>query len=236
MAYDTSRISRYQQKKMMWQTFVFLILSAVLLSIFFFFLLPSVARLYTAFSPKSSLTTTNNAFPPQTPIISPLLEATNSAKLVVQGVGESNTAMLLQNNGSVVQEVRASADGSFAFEPIFLTDGNNDILVVSRNDQKAESRSQTQTVLLKTVKPQLLLSSPQDGAVFTRSKDQIVSVRGKTDPNVQVLLNGKLLITTSDGSFTGTYLLTQGENALKVQAIDRAGNMAEQEIKVSYQP
>src|SRR3989344_2693012 len=234
MAYDASRISRYQQKKMMWQTLVFLLLSAALLSVFFFLLLPSIARLYTAFSPKSSITTTNDAFPPQVPIVAPLPEATNSAKLTVRGVGEANTSMLLQNNGSVAQEVRASADGSFAFEPIFLTDGNNDILVISRNDQQGESRSQAQTVLLKTAKPQLSVTAPQDGAVFTRTKDQTVSVQGKTDPNIQVLLNGKLLITTVDGSFTGTYLLSQGENTLKIQAVDRAGNIVEQEIKVSY--
>ncbi|KKT97510.1 MAG: S-layer domain protein [Microgenomates group bacterium GW2011_GWA1_46_15] len=221
---------------MMWQTLVFFLLSVALLSVFFFLLLPSIARLYTAFSPKSSITTTNDAFPPQVPIVVPLPEATNSAKLVVGGIGEANTSMVLQNNGSVVQEVRASADGSFAFEPIFLTDGNNDILVVSRNDQKAESRSQTQTVLLKTTKPQLSVTAPQDGAVFTRTKDQTVSVQGKTDPNVQTLLNGKLLITTSDGSFVGTYLLGQGENTLKIQAIDQAGNMTEQEVKVTYQP
>lgn len=49
-------------------------------------------------------------------------------------------------------------------------------------------------------------------------------VAGKTDPLATAWLNGRELAVDSQGGFQGVVDLIEGENVIRVEAVDRAGN------------
>ena len=68
-------------------------------------------------------------------------------------------------------------------------------------------------------------------------KDQsTVKVLGKTDPGVRVTVNGFWAVIDENNNFSYNLPLQNGENMIKIEAIDQAGNKTEKEIKVTYSP
>lgn len=221
---------------MLRQSALLIFFTIVFLSAFLFFVLPFSLRIYTAFTQKSGTFGEKDTIPPQTPVLFALPEATNSAELTVSGFGEASTEMTLVNNGTAAQQVTADAAGEFTFSPLQLTPGENQISVLSQDAEKNESTSNTQTVFFDTKAPTLTVSEPQDGTTITRRREQVITVKGVSDPNARITLNDKLLFVDRDGNFSGTFQLSEGDNTLKLRAVSAAGNAIEQEVKVAFRP
>jgi len=77
----------------------------------------------------------------------------------------------------------------------------------------------------------LVISSPADGAVFNKNE---VVVSGKTLAGVDISVNEKELTTDSNGNFSTTISLEEGENPILVTAGNEEGYV-EKEITVSYE-
>jgi hypothetical protein len=100
-------------------------------------------------------------------------------------------------------------------------------LVVS--DVAGNSRSQNVVVRLDQVPPQLTLTSPSDGDFVTRSD---LLLQGTMEPTATIYLNGVRLNIGGQSSFSIPAVLSEGENALDLRAVDMAGNEATLEFTV----
>lgn len=68
--------------------------------------------------------------------------------------------------------------------------------------------------------PELSLIAPLDGAI---TKDQAVEVKGKTEKEVKVMINGKEVKHDEQGVFNEPITLTQGVNTIVISATTKHG-------------
>jgi len=68
--------------------------------------------------------------------------------------------------------------------------------------------------------PTLVVSAPEKDAATSQN---IIDVRGRTDPDADVMVNGRPLYIGSDGAFEERLYLVKGVNALSFEAKNRYG-------------
>lgn len=166
------------------------------------------------------------------PVISIPFEATNSAKIDIKGYATPSSKVELFLDDTLKDTVDVGIDGSFVFKDVYLNPGDNKIFGKTIDSKKLESLP-SKTIILSSVtdKPQLSISQPDDNKTI-ESTDKKVTVSGKADPNAQVLVNGSIIILGSDGKFSTVVMLNDGDNMIKIKAIDRASNYTEITRKV----
>jgi hypothetical protein len=171
------------------------------------------------------------------PILDPQQDATNSAKIKISGVESSNipSQIRLYVNDELVDVEDTKANGTFSFDEVKLKEGANTIKAVAKIQDKTSENSNILTInYLKNV-PSLTIDYPQDQDTFS-GENSTLSVKGKTDPGDTVRINDYIAITKNDGSYSYGLKMQNGENKIKVVAMDQAGNKTEKEIKVTYSP
>lgn len=235
---SSSRMGRYRDKRYMRQSFIMVFAGCVVLVAFFFLILPLSVRIVELVSKtKGPIVQDTTDEMVQTPELQPIVEATNSARLTIRGYVQGNNDVELFHNGTMRDTATPNSDGLFVFDGIDLQEGDNQFYAKAVTENNTESSpSVVYTVLYKTSKPTLTIESPQDGMTVTSRKEQVIAVTGKTEPDARVYLNGRLLTTGSDGEFSGSYQLAEGDNTLAFTASDRAGNSMAQELRVTYLP
>jgi len=231
-----SRINQKKQSKALKQSLLLTLGGVLILSLFFIGILPLSIRIYDTLSKKNTIVENQDVFPPQIPVLLPLPEATNSATLSIAGYGEALSLIKLYKNNIAVSDIEADDSGNFSFDSIFFSEGEHTIHVTSSDLAENESKSQQQTIIIDTEAPQLTVEQPQPDQTVTRRREQVIPVKGITDPNSQVFVNDKLLIVDSAGNFSGQFSLQEGENKLLFKAVDKAGNATEQELIVHFNP
>ena len=168
------------------------------------------------------------------PILNSFPEATSSANIVISGIAAKNQTINLYINGSLIDETVTKDNGSFSFKETIST-GNNVIKAKAVTQGKESDFSDPITTSFKSAPPSLNVGSPTDGQSF--SKDQnTIDVKGTTDTDAKVTVNGFWAIVDDSGNFSYSLLLQSGENKIKISATDMAGNTSEKEIKVTYSP
>lgn len=168
------------------------------------------------------------------PILDSFLSATSSADIVISGVSAKDQTVNLYINDDLVNSVKSENDGKFVFKET-IKPGENTVKTKAVVNGKESDFSNTITVIFKNAPPSLSIASPSDGQSF--SKDQnVAGVKGTTDPDVKVTVNDFWAIADSNGNFSYNLPLQNGENRVKIVAVDVAGNKAEKEIKVTYSP
>jgi flagellar hook assembly protein FlgD len=123
------------------------------------------------------------------------------------------------------------ADGNFNVD-VVLNEGENTIRIEA-TDAVGNVTIEERRVYLRTRAPMLSLTTVQDGMTV---REPSLLVVGKTDPLATIWLNGRELAVDSQGGFQGVADLIQGENVIRVEAIDQAGNTAVQVRQVAYTP
>lgn len=167
------------------------------------------------------------------PILDPLPEATNSAEIIVSGKSVENAEIELYINDELVDKTSASKNGRFEFEQRLL-DATNKIYARAEIDDEKSDFSQSFDVVLDGTAPELSITSPQDGQSFNKEQNR-ANVAGETEENVRVTVNGFWAIV-SGKNFSYNLSLQNGENIIRVEALDTAGNKTQKEIKVTYSP
>jgi nitrogen fixation protein FixH len=122
--------------------------------------------------------------------------------------------------------VGVGADGSFSAS-VDLDEGTFDLRLTCR-DGAGNMASTTVSVTVDTTPPDVAISSPGDG---TLSRGGSVHVIATADADARVMVNG--MPVANDGSIDHFLFLGEGENVIRVTAVDAAGNSATDSITVT---
>lgn len=166
------------------------------------------------------------------PSLNSIPSATNSAQIVISGnsVKDSNIELFINNNKT--DETQTNEKGEFSFNNI-LKNGSNQIKVRVIIKDKKSDFSNTLSISYINSAPNIEIIYPQDGAQFKKDQNT-VNVTGKTDQGVNVTVNGFWAVISDINNFSYNLPLQNGDNEIKIVAIDQAGNKAEKIIKVNY--
>ena len=230
-----SRLKKIEEKNSLKQAVFFFFLTIVLLVVIFFLGIPGIVKLAVLLGGKDTTSQqTEQNIPVSQPRLSPLPQATNSAQLAISGYAPEGMEVMILLNGQNIKKITTNKDGEFSIRAIELKEGNNTIEAVGI-DGENQSEAYATTVFLKKEAPELEISSPKDGDSFF-DKDKEIEVKGITETGSLVTVNEHLAIVDSSGSFTNMVVLSEGENEIKIQSQDKAGNKEEIVLKVNYTP
>jgi flagellar hook assembly protein FlgD len=148
----------------------------------------------------------------------------NQKLLSVQGAVPPGTVLTV--NG---KEATVDADGEFNVD-VLLQEGEN-ILAFEASDAVGNLATAERRVYLKTRPPALSLSSVKEGMEVSEPSLLVV---GQTEVGAAVRLNGRELAVDSRGGFQGLVNLVQGDNLIKAEAVDLAGNTTALSRRLTY--
>lgn len=221
----SSRLLKKEQKKLLKQTIWFVGGGIALVAAFIFFVLPNFISL------ANSVLDTNPIVEDETvilqaPVLVAPVTATFSAELEVSGVSQAGMKNVFVVNGSAGPEAVSKEDGTFSSK-ILLTDGENSFSAYAVDDKGNESpASRAYVTILDNHAPTLEITEPQDKQEFDE-KHKLITIQGKTEPNVKLYINDRFFLPRADGSYSTTFSLAGGENKLIIKAIDQAGNQTQ---------
>jgi hypothetical protein len=136
-----------------------------------------------------------------------------------------NISGRLSEPGSVTvgSQVASVPEDDLHFSIPMLLSNDSDIFTIVVADIAGNSIPWTMVVRLDEEPPELTLTSPADGA-FVTTPDLLL--RGTMEPTATIYLNGVRVAIGGSSTFAIPSVLTEGENALVLQAVDLAGNQA----------
>ncbi|MFC1954806.1 hypothetical protein ACFLVZ_03185 [Chloroflexota bacterium] len=147
------------------------------------------------------------------------------SRIIVSGNTLADTVVSI--NGIIVD---VAYQGTFTGE-VNLDAGPNVIEVVA-SDFYGNEKSAILTVIYTAALP-LTVSEPLNDSVVT---SQTVTVRGETNADAVVSVNGEIVSVDASGSFNKPVTLELGPNLIEVLASDFYGNSATLTITVIYSP
>ncbi|HAS69354.1 TPA: hypothetical protein DCS00_04285, partial [Candidatus Collierbacteria bacterium] len=114
---------RYKQSQKKSRSRFYIFLSVVFVFVMFKWGLPLFMNLV-AGNGAQRINTDNDIIPPQSPIISAIPDATNSARLTIEGFTEAGASVELLLNDQVDKIIRADETGTFVFETTLISGQN----------------------------------------------------------------------------------------------------------------
>jgi ABC-type transport system involved in multi-copper enzyme maturation permease subunit len=112
-----------------------------------------------------------------------------------------------------------------ALNNFYPTISNKKIATEEKNEITPTLSNETNSLSLEIV-------SPQNNTTVSAS---IVTITGKTKPNVEVFIDDKELIADSQGNFSLNYQLDEGVNEIVIVANDELGNYIEKELSINLE-
>ena len=184
---------------------------------------------------RESLINGNDIIPPQQPAISALPEATNSARVRVEGYTEAEAEVTLLINDVVEASDLADKTGFFNFDDATLILGENRIGVSAKDASGNINQSPISLITYDNKPVVVIIESPTDRTELFGKNKQTVEIKGKVNKeDAQVLVNNSFTMIESGGVFSYKLMLSDGENKIVVTATDRAGNRDEEEMKIIF--
>lgn len=165
------------------------------------------------------------------PTLSSQFTATNSAVMEFSGNSEPEADIEIYHNERLIDITQSNKNGEFLFK-ITLDPGENQIKVRAKKENKESNYSNALTVIFNNKPPKLEVNSPLDGQAFPKYQE-VITVSGNTDENVRITINGFWAIIDENERFKYDLKLKEGENTIRIEAIDGSGNKAVKEIKVT---
>ncbi|MDM5317586.1 S8 family serine peptidase [Fictibacillus sp. b24] len=155
---------------------------------------------------------------------------TNEENVTVSGTAAPTTTVDIYNNGDKVASAETTDEGTFS-SPVTLGNGANTLTAKAVTEQGSTDESAPVTVTLDQTKPKLSITAPANGLKTNR---EAVTVTGKADEeNLDwVKVNGQKAKVDAEGNYSHRMLLNEGENVIKVVALDKAGNRQAKTVKV----
>lgn len=169
------------------------------------------------------------------PILNIPFEATNSANLVINGYASSESEVEIYLDDELKSTTTTDSNGSFSISDITLSKGQNNIYGKTVNGEKTSLPSKTIRIVFNDDKPRLDISEPADGHEV-KGGEKKVNVIGATDPDNLISVNGQTTIVNSDGTFSLTVSLNDGDNTINILATTPIGNISKAERRVKYTP
>jgi large repetitive protein len=233
-----SRLTDLENKRLVKQTFLLVFAVIAIMAVILFVGIPSLVKLAVLLGNlkgKATPIVQTDTVPPATPQVNTIPDATSSATLTLSGFTEPGATAVLYQNGERLSDTPVDTQGNFVFTDITLNSGLNRFYIIAKDAASNESlQSSTQTIIYDNATPTLTVDSPQDGHQYFGLSQQMLTVQGKTDPDVTLKLNDHFLVVNSDGSFTGRFQLQTGDNHLTLIASDPAGNQTQTSLTVKF--
>jgi hypothetical protein len=188
---------------------------------------------YKASSKPTSLISESPTLAP--PVLNIPFEATNTATIRVKGYAQPLSKVEIYVDDELKDTTETSLDGNFNAESVDLSLGTNNVYGKTVDDKDNKSLpSKSIKVIYNNEKPKLDLSSPADDAKF-KGGDQKVTVSGSTNPGNTLTANGLQIIVGTDGNFSQSIPISEGENNITITSTDSAGNTTSVSRKVTYE-
>lgn len=151
--------------------------------------------------------------------------------MIISGTSLPEHTIDLYINDRNVDKTQADNEGKYAFQTT-LNPGENEIKTKAKKDDNESDYSNVIYIIFNNKPPTLDVSSPTDEQSFTKDQENI-TVSGTTDENIRITVNGFWAIVDENNKFTYNLRLNEGENQIKIEAIDQAGNKTEKQLKVT---
>ncbi|QTM97927.1 S8 family serine peptidase [Sediminibacillus dalangtanensis] len=147
---------------------------------------------------------------------------TKEEVVTVTGSAAPSTTLTVYNNEEEAAVTEVNEDGEFSVD-VTLESGANSLTAVSSTDNGSTDPSDPVVITLDQQKPELTITSPEDGE---KTNKEVVKVTGEVveDNLDKVVVNGQKADVDEDGAFSKRILVDDGENEIKVRAVDKAGN------------
>jgi len=236
--YQTSRLARKQEIKSLRKAVIFFLLSFGLILVLIFLGIPLLIKFAVFIGNIRSSNAPNeaeNVIPPPPPTLTQTFEATNSAKISLEGYSDPDAFIDFFNGGILQVKTTSKADGTFIVNDFELTPGRNEITATATNKSgKTSQPSQIIDIELDTTPPSLTIISPANNSTYYSSNNRI-EIRGETDENTTVTINDRMTIVDASGKFSYTITLSLGENKIKILATDKAGNQKQEELTLKLE-
>ncbi|OGH47721.1 MAG: hypothetical protein A3A51_04765 [Candidatus Levybacteria bacterium RIFCSPLOWO2_01_FULL_39_10] len=231
-----SRLSKISERKSKQNLLITIIGIIAILFLFFRYGIPFLGNIGFFFGQLTSITNDSsvnneNDVHVASPGLDPISRATSQSEITIKGTASPGLTVELYLNGFKEEESIVNDEGNFEFL-VTLTEGENIIKARSVSDTKESDFSQSQTVVYKKTSPEISIDSPADGSEI--KGENPITVKGQTDPDVSVTVNGFKAIINPDNTYSYSLLLREGSNEIKVVAEDLAGNSTEKTISVAY--
>ncbi len=231
-----SRRLKVEEKENRRKAYGFALLTLACIAFMIYFGIPLLARVsnFTYDLRKSGEPIeSSDKTPPPPPSFSELPSFTNKDRLDINGNTEPGVTVVIFLNDKR-DEVVADSGGSFS-KSLPLNNGENSIYAYAQDSAGNKSHETSAfSITFDNQDPDLEVGSPKDGDMFYGQKQKQLPISGKTESGAQVYVNDRFVIMNSDGTFSYTYGLNDGENVLTVKAEDKAGNTTEETITVKF--
>lgn len=236
-----SRLEKYLQRKKRKRIFI-LIVAVIIISYFFLnygisFLINSVL-FFRSLQQTKNYSVINKNYANKNDLylldIEDIPIATNSSKIIIKGSTFNLARLIFYLNDKKVAEKNLITNESFT-QTIdnLIEETNNEILIKGLNkENKIVKESKKYLVYYKKNKPKLEIVEPEEGKKINQSS---VIIKGKTDKETIVRINTYPVVVDALGEFEHEVFLTEGENKIKIQAEDLAGNREEKMLTIIYE-
>lgn len=185
-----------------------------------------IAPVITILSPTSGAVVTNN----KQPVVFNVVDESGGS-----GVNRNSIAVMLDGEDVSASELSISAitNGfSVTYTPASaLGDGEHTVAINAADNDGNSATAKSTTFRIDTVPPTLNISAPAEGLITAVSS---LAVKGSTNDatsspvSISITLNGAdqgAVTVGSDGSFSKTITLAEGENTIVITATDSAGKV-----------
>ena len=166
-----------------------------------------------------------DTMPPKITILEPQFEFTNKEDLVINGVTEPG---ILVTCGSSM--TTSNSKGQFTLK-VKLTPGLN-TLKVQALDSAGNKGEVTISITLDTSPPFLKLDPSLSS--WMEVNTETLEVKGEVEVGANLTINGVSVSYDSQGKFSYTVRLQEGNNSIQIVAVDKAGNTNSIYLPVKY--
>lgn len=234
-----SRLAKQEKKRYRRQTTIYTALTIFLIIAIIFWGIPSLIKVAVFLGDVRSSSqpiSGEDKIPPPPPVLQPLPKATHSASIRIEGFAEEGSTVVLFLNGAQTQETVVESDGEFLFNRVGLNFGENEIYSKATDSSGNESKKSTLFIVDQDNEaPSLVVESPVDGESFFGFSKRNIRIKGSTEENTTLFINGAFVLTSRDGSFSYSYTLSEGENIISIIAKDQADNQTEEKLTVTFE-
>ncbi len=233
-----SRLESVRRRKAGKQGVIYLVLALILIVGTIGWGLPAVAELSGYLIKSDTATPLVQEQRPTPPIFSDIPEATYSAQVRIGGFAQPGLEVVLYLDGAERDRKLVSESGTFAFDRVALSEGENKVYAYSSTPRDLRSeQSKSYTIVVDSTKPSVTIDSPTQGQIFRGQSQRITSFTGKVDElGSKVFIGERMVIVQSDGTFNLPYQLVEGDQEVQIKAVDKAGNENITSIKLRWEP
>jgi len=238
MRLNYSRLQSVEEKKNLKSTVIFAVLTIAVIVFLGFVGIPLLGRVTLFVSNlrgSSKVVTNTDTTPPAPPRFNNFPAFTNQQNVTLTGTAEPGSTVKLSFGGGS-QQILTDKDGNFSFN-LQLSDGDNNFSAVAVDPAGNQSQqSQTYDITFDNKPPSLTVTSPSDGTSFYGSNQRQVTIQGTTDAGSQITVNDRIVSVDDSGNFQYTTTMNDGANPFAVKSTDQAGNTAEKDITLNFNP